>query len=35
MAFNSLKDVSVLGQTKRNPLNQYLPFLDWLVHYRP
>ena len=34
MAINSLNSVSPLHSTKRSALTQYLPFLDWLVHYR-
>jgi SulP family sulfate permease len=34
MAVNSLNSVSSLKPPRRNFLTQYLPFLDWLVHYR-
>ena len=34
MAINSLNSVSPLHSTKRSALTQYLPFLDWLGHYR-
>ena len=34
MAVNSLKSSSALNKAKQTGLSQYLPFLDWLVHYR-
>lgn len=34
MAVKSLNSVSSLNPTRRNVFSQYLPFLDWLVHYR-
>lgn len=34
MAINSLNGVSAPTRLKSNGLTRYLPFLDWLIHYR-
>ena len=34
MALNSLNNLSGVGQAKRNGVTKYLPFLNWLTHYR-
>ena len=34
MALNSLNQTAVVSQSKRRSLTHYLPFVDWLLHYR-